>query len=73
MTSCTVIQAWIQDGGEVWQLIEAADGFHPNQIAHRLIADAFWKEMEKANPNLLGPENPKNDKIRKLFGSQGGY
>lgn len=27
-----VIQRWTSTGGEIWQLFEAVDGFHPNQV-----------------------------------------
>ena len=60
-------------GGEDWQLIEAVDGFHMNQIANSLLADELWSILSKNRPDWLGPVNPNNDQIAKLFGDQGGY
>lgn len=34
-----ISEMWKAQGGEVWQLIEPVDGFHPNQIAHGLIGN----------------------------------
>lgn len=28
----SVVEEWRKEGGESWQLIEPADGFHPNQV-----------------------------------------
>ena len=60
-------------GGEPWQLIEPVDGFHINQYAHALTADAIWKYIEQNVPDWLGPVNPFNDQITQIFGDQGGY
>jgi len=64
---------WESLGGETWQLIEPADGFHPNQIAHSLFADFMWNTLMENVPHFLGDVNPNNDLIESLFGDQGGY
>lgn len=68
-----VIDQWVASGGEPWQLIEPVDGFHTNQFAHALYADSIWSILEKNYPDWLGPTNPFNDAITKIFGDQGGY
>jgi len=68
-----IIPIWIKQGGEVWQLIEPCDGFHPNQVANGLMADWFWTTLMQDHPNYLGPINPNNNQIFKIFGDQGGY
>ena len=68
-----VFNKWIAMGGEPWQLIEPVDGFHINQYAHALYADVFWEFLEQNHPDWLGPVNPFNDAITKIFGDQGGY
>jgi len=60
-------------GGETWQLIEPIDGFHPSQIANGLIGAYFWEQLSQENPTFLGPLNPNNERIKSLFGNQGGY
>ena len=57
----------------VYELIEPTDGFHPNQIAEKLIADYSWTLLETKIPHVLGKKNPHNDKIKELFKDQGGY
>ena len=68
-----VISDWQKGGGEVWQLIEPVDSLHPTQYAQPLIAKTFWEVMEREMPEVLGPVNPRNDDIRRLFGDQNGY
>jgi len=68
-----VIAKWEQQGGEAWQLIEAVDGFHPNQQSGNLLSDYMWGIYETTYPHLIGPLNPHNAEIEKLFGDQGGY
>jgi len=60
-------------GGESWQLVETFDGFHPNQKAHKLIAEVLWNRLLKDHPEALGGVNSKNNLIRQLFDTQGGY
>jgi acyloxyacyl hydrolase len=69
----TVITEWLDAGGELWELIEPVDSLHPTQAAQPLIAKTFWKIMEKQMPNVLGPVNNRNKKIRNLFGDQNGH
>ena len=68
-----VFDRWTAMGGEPWQLIEPVDGFHINQYAHALYGDIFWEFLEKNYQEWIGPINPFNDAITKIFGDQGGY
>jgi len=68
-----VIQEWEANGGEAWELIEPVDGFHPNQQANALIAEALWNSIMEDHPEFLGEVNPYNADILKKFGDQGGY
>jgi acyloxyacyl hydrolase len=66
-------ELWESMGGELWQLIEPCDGFHPNQIANKLFAEVMWGFLENDHPDWLGDENPYNIQIQSIFGDQGGY
>lgn len=66
-------EVWLSRGGQTWQLIEPVDGFHPNQIAHSLIAEYLWSQFEQYHPDFIGEINPNNELIAQLFGDQGGY
>jgi len=68
-----VEQIWKQQGGQMWQLIEPLDGFHPNQIFQSLEAQVIWEWLEQKYPEALGPINPYNQLIQAIFGDQGGY
>lgn len=68
-----VFDRWEAGGGEMWQLIEPVDGFHPNQQANFLITGAMWELMRNNTPWAIPPTNPNNSKIRAKFGDQGGY
>ncbi|KAK3914227.1 Acyloxyacyl hydrolase [Frankliniella fusca] len=68
-----VINNWAKKGGEVWQLFEPIDGFHPNQVAQPIIADILWKTLKSTAPESIGPINPHNKEILKMFGDQGGH
>jgi len=48
-------------------LIEKGDGFHPSQAANALFAQKFFAWLEKAHPEALGPINPHNAEIDKMF------
>lgn len=63
---------WKAQGGEGWEVIEPVDGFHPGQIAQALSAEYMWDQL-KRYPNVLGPANPNNSKIKEVFGDQGGH
>ena len=62
-----VINEWLDNGGEVWELIEPVDSLHPTQAARPLIAKAVWNFLETEIPQVLGPVNENNEKIRNLF------
>eukprot|EP01111_Echinosteliopsis_oligospora_P012278 TRINITY_DN4189_c0_g1_i1.p1 TRINITY_DN4189_c0_g1~~TRINITY_DN4189_c0_g1_i1.p1 ORF type:complete len:562 (-),score=115.93 TRINITY_DN4189_c0_g1_i1:86-1771(-) len=64
---------WEASGGQMWQLIEPVDGFHPNQYANALIATLIYDNVLANFSHLLPPINPNNAKIAELFGDQGGY
>ncbi|CAM9558314.1 unnamed protein product [Lampetra planeri] len=66
-------EEWVWRGGEAWQLIEAVDGFHPDQTALALMAGILWDEITQRWPDVLGPENPHNADIARVFGDQGGH
>ena len=67
------METWQAMGGENWQLIEPIDGFHLNQNGNYLIGDIYWDILQKEHPDWLGPDNVNNEKIKKIFGDQGGY
>ncbi|XP_043820466.1 acyloxyacyl hydrolase [Dromiciops gliroides] len=68
-----IAEEWQKRGGQTWQLIEPADGFHPNEVASQLTAKLFWEKVLQKWPHVLGKENPFNDQIEHLFGDQGGH
>uniref|UniRef100_A0A6B2L147 Saposin B-type domain-containing protein n=1 Tax=Arcella intermedia TaxID=1963864 RepID=A0A6B2L147_9EUKA len=68
-----IMKKWKEEGGEVWQLIEPVDGFHPSQQAHALIAQYLYNDLLQNHPSFIGPENPNNQNIVNLFGDQNGY
>lgn len=68
-----VIALHTKQGGNVADLIEVVDGFHPSHTCHRLLSKVIWEELETNHPSFLCPVNPSNDKIRKMFGEQGGH
>jgi len=68
-----MIAEWVQRGGHARDLIEPVDGFHPSQTANILLVENLWTFMEANLPDALGPVNPNNDLIGKIFGDQGGY
>jgi len=68
-----VLDEWVAGGGQVHDLIEPVDSLHPTQAAQALIARQFWNHLEQNIPHVLGPVNPNNHIIEKLFGKQGGH
>lgn len=68
-----VIKIWSSRGGEVWQLFESVDGFHPNQIAQPIITEVLWRSLKQFAPESLGLVNIHNREILKQFGDQGGH
>ena len=69
----TLMKEWVNAGNKAADLIEKSDGFHPNQNGNNLLSDAIWKFLEENHPEALGDVNPHNDKIKEIFGDQGGY
>jgi len=64
---------WQKRGGQLYQLLEPIDGFHPSSIANYLMAEYMFAAILKDHPTFIGLQNPNNDQIKKLFGDQGGY
>lgn len=64
---------WVAAGKDPYDLIEPADGFHPNQMLHSLLGDWLWNTLLQDHADWLGEENPNNDQITQIFGDQGGY
>jgi acyloxyacyl hydrolase len=69
----SVLKNWQDQGGELHDLIEPVDGFHPSQIGDTLLAQYTFDQLTKLYPNVLPPINPNNARIKQLFGDQGGY
>lgn len=59
------IQSFLAAGHEGWELIEPADGFHPNQAGQAWIAGSIWNATVAAG--IIPPANPNNEKIRAKF------
>jgi acyloxyacyl hydrolase len=68
-----VVQEWVAQGGEPWELIESVDGFHFNQFGHAIVADVLFEWLQKNKPQWLPPLNPNNAAIESIFKDQGGY
>lgn len=68
-----VISKWEKSGGQTWELLEPVDGFHTNQLAQALTAEVVWSNLETQYPDVIGPVNTNNEKIKEIFGDQGGY
>jgi len=68
-----VLQEWVAGGGEIYQLVEPVDSLHPTQAAQALITEQVWTSLQNGWPHFLGPDNPKNREIKRLFGDQGGH
>ncbi|NXS57099.1 AOAH hydrolase, partial [Brachypteracias leptosomus] len=66
-------EKWKEMGGELWQLIEPVDGFHPSQIAAALGTGITWQKVLDEWPQVLGKENPFNEQIEAIFKDQGGH
>jgi len=62
-----------QTGRDPKDLFEPSDGFHPSQLANALLAEQLWQHLEAHYPQALGPTNPHNAEIERLFGAQGGF
>jgi acyloxyacyl hydrolase len=70
-------QAFISDyvaaGGDAFDLIEPADGFHPSQTGNMVLAAKLWDDLVANKPAWIPKLNPHNADIARLFGDQGGY
>jgi acyloxyacyl hydrolase len=51
-------------------LIEPADGFHPSQTGNAIFGSKFTQFLETEYPDALGPINPHNEEIDRLFFNQ---
>ncbi|XP_077287637.1 acyloxyacyl hydrolase-like [Arctopsyche grandis] len=67
----TAIDDWVASGGQIYELIDPIDSTHPTQVVQPLMASALWKSLKDLN--ILGSPNPNNNKIKQLFGDQGGH
>ncbi|KAJ8302428.1 hypothetical protein KUTeg_018824 [Tegillarca granosa] len=47
--------------------------FADNPLAQALTAEVVWSNLVTQYPDVIGPVNTNNDKIREIFGDQGGY
>jgi len=54
-------------GNDMADLIEPSDGFHPSQAGNGLFAQKFFEYLDKFHPEALGPVNPHNEEIDRLF------
>jgi acyloxyacyl hydrolase len=60
-------------GGDVVDLIEPVDGFHPSQAGQQMLAEIVMNDLVAHRPGWLPAVNPWNWQIQQLFGDQGGY
>ena len=66
MINITIIE-YADAGYDLKDLIEPSDGFHPSQAGNALFAQSFFKWIEDNHPDALGPINPHNDEIDRIF------
>ena len=59
------IKEFLAAGGKGSDMIEPADGFHPNQFGQAMFASYIWNATVAAG--IIPPANPNNDKIRQIF------
>jgi acyloxyacyl hydrolase len=64
---------WTGQGRNASDLIEPTDGFHPSTTANQVIAEKVWNFTITETPEVIGPINPFNAEIDRIFGSQGGH
>jgi lysophospholipase L1-like esterase len=62
------IKSFLASGREGWELIEEADGFHPNQLGQAWFAESIWNATVSAG--IIPPANPNNEVIREKFFNQ---
>lgn len=58
---------YFKTGAPLTDLIEPADGFHPSQTGNAIFGQKFFEFLETEHPDALGPVNPHNDEIDRLF------
>jgi hypothetical protein len=49
-------------------MISRCDGFHPSGEFHSYLADWIWFQITTEHPDWIGPQNPHNEQIKKIFG-----
>mmetsp|Transcript_3766 Transcript_3766/g.3204 ORF Transcript_3766/g.3204 Transcript_3766/m.3204 type:complete len:187 (+) Transcript_3766:1281-1841(+) len=69
----SLLQQYIKEGNDPFDLIEPVDGFHPSQKLNAMVGDYFWEHLIHNHTDWFGTPNPNNQKIYELFGDQGGY
>lgn len=69
----TLVRKWTEAGRNPAELIEPVDGFHPSTTGHQLLAEDYFEWLSQHVPGALGPINPNNQEIIRLFGDQGGH
>jgi acyloxyacyl hydrolase len=57
-------------GHPLTDLIEAVDGFHPSQTGNAIFAQKIFEWLEVEHPEAIGPINPHNDEIDRMFFAQ---
>lgn len=62
-----IFKSYTDEGGNLVDLIEPGDGFHPSQTGNALFAKNFFAWLADAHPEALGPVNPHNEEIDALF------
>lgn len=56
-----------KQGYKLEDLVEKTDGFHPSQAGNALFALTFFDWLQKEHSDALGPINPYNEEIDRLF------
>jgi len=67
-----MLDEWVKQGHQPWEMIEPVDGFHPAQSGQALDAKIVFNILGKIE-GLLPEPNPYNDKIKAKFGDQRGH
>ena len=57
----------------MWQQSYWKVSFSVYQIANAEMAKNAWKDLLELHPEVIGKENRYNEKIKDIFGDQGGY
>lgn len=72
-TFASLLDTWRGLGRDPYELVSPVDGFHPSQIANDYLAKQLVQWLSSNRPDILGPENPRNADIERIFHDQGGY